>query len=120
MGDMSRNFDRSEFACGCGCGADHIDVRVVALCQTVRDQTSGFRPNSAVRCENHNREVGGEPDSTHVLGLAVDIPCIDSRRRFIIIESAIRMGARRFGVYKNFVHVDFAGDTHPCDVTWIG
>ncbi len=53
-------FDRSEFACQCGCGFNTIDAEVFKVVVNVREFFG--RPvtvNSACRCEKHNKEIGG-------------------------------------------------------------
>ena len=55
MGDLTKDFSRSEFACKCGCGYDRIDPRVVDMCQVIRDGLgASIRINSACRCERRN------------------------------------------------------------------
>ena len=68
---LTENFRLSEFACKCGCGADHIDLRLVAMVQTIR--TLYGKPiyiTSGVRCETHNAspEVDGLENSAHLTG----------------------------------------------------
>ena len=36
MGDLSRNFDRSEFKCRDGCGRDTVDIELVKVLEEVR------------------------------------------------------------------------------------
>ena len=65
-----------------------------------------FRINSAFRTPEHNKEVGGKPNSSHLRGLAVDISSTDSRTRFIVLDALIKAGFNRIGVAKSFIHVD--------------
>jgi len=59
MGDLTRNFSRSEFACPC-CGRADVDMRLVEALQELRDLAGvPVRVNSGFRCAKHNREVGG-------------------------------------------------------------
>lgn len=44
--------------------------------------------------------------SSHVLGCAVDVACTSDRHRYKIVESAVRVGIRRIGVYDRHVHLD--------------
>ena len=74
MGDLSKNFNRAEFACQCGCGEDTIDYATVELCEAVREHfCQPVTITSGIRCMWHNERVGGSANSLHVLGRAADI-----------------------------------------------
>ena len=67
--------------------------------------TSGFRTVS------HNKKLikegyNASRNSSHLLGLAADIYCTDSRSRFIILDALQEVGFTRIGVAPNFLHVD--------------
>lgn len=66
-------FKRSEFNCGCGCGFNHIDIRLVKILDMIREHFG--KPiiiTSGVRCVNYNRKVGGVTGSYHVKNKAAD------------------------------------------------
>jgi len=65
-----------------------------------------FEINSGFRTTEHNQQVGGKPDSTHLLGRACDIKVVDSRTRINIVKSLLLAGFTRIGIGKDFVHVD--------------
>jgi len=73
---------------------------------------------SGCRCEKHNKDEGGKPGSAHLTGLAVDIKCLYSRDRWVIIKHAIDCGFNRIGVARTFIHldVDVSKDN---DVVWL-
>ena len=74
MGDLSRNFSRSEFECKCGCGEAEVSPLLIEQLQKLRDYTGEpIRITSGRRCEAHNAAVGGAKNSQHLLGLAADI-----------------------------------------------
>ena len=77
-----------------------------------------FIVNSGYRCLKHNTKVGGSKTSSHMIGLAADIKCINSRDRFKIIEALIHVGFERIGVRKDFIHVDL-DLTKDQEVFWI-
>jgi len=65
-----------------------------------------FKINSAYRSKEHNANIGGKPNSSHLKGLAVDISVTDSRSRFIVLEALIKVGFNRIGIADTFIHVD--------------
>jgi hypothetical protein len=51
-----------------------MDIQFLRKLDHVRDRiNTPVILNSAMRCEIHNKEVKGEPDSLHLKGLAVDV-----------------------------------------------
>ncbi len=114
------HFNKKEYECKCGCGADHLDSRLLDKLEAVRLMYG--KPmyiNSGVRCEEHNRNVGGSPTSSHMLGLATDIRVSNSAERYKLVDLFIKAGIRRIGVYNTFIHVD-VDDNKPQDVIWYG
>ena len=77
-----------------------------------------FKINSGLRTEKHNRKVKGKPDSSHLKGLAVDIHCVDSRSRSIILNALLKVGFTRVGIAKTFIHVDLDFDKAQ-NVIWV-
>lgn len=114
MGDISRDFNKREFACRCGCGYDSIDGDVVKIAQAVRDALGeAVRINSACRCPAHNRKVGGVSDSYHTQGRAADLSCsLGSKKLFATLRKLFDEGKIPALAYcrhysgQNFVHVD--------------
>ena len=112
MGQISKNFSKSEIECKCGCGAIAISPDQVMLLQGIRDFVK--RPvniASAVRCRSHNTNIGSKDTSSHIddgdrMCEATDIMARTSREKFEIIQGASRNGCIRIGVGKDFVHVD--------------
>lgn len=109
MGDLSEHFSKSEMACSCGCGFDNPSYLLVQLLESIRSYfNKPIKINSACRCEKHNKEVGGEPNSQHVKGNAADInvvgvPC---SRVWAYLNEKHRGG---LGRYDTFTHVDVRG-----------
>ena len=104
---MAKYFKQSEFECKCGCGLYNLSEELLAKLDIIREKVG--KPliiNSACRCEEHNRKIGGKTDSAHLKGYAVDISAKNGRDKFLIIENAIRLGISRIGVYKDFIHLD--------------
>ena len=71
-----RYFTRAEFRCPCGrCGgfpAEPAEI-LVRLADRVREHFGApALPSSGVRCQEHNKEVGGVWNSYHLAGKALD------------------------------------------------
>lgn len=109
---LSKDFRRAEFTCHCGCGFDTPDSALVAGLQELRDALGRMVTiNSACRCAQHNKKVGGVPDSQHVYGKAADIVVQGMSPQDVLraaegIDVFERGG---IGVYDTFVHVDVRG-----------
>ena len=107
---ITQHFSRSEFACKCSCGADHISRDLVAKLETVRLlYGQALKVTSGVRCSTHNDGVGGKPNSEHVKGLAADLLVRNSSERFRLMGLCINEFPR-VGVAREFIHVDIASD----------
>ena len=104
---QGKYFTEKELSCKCGCGKPITSRQFI-------DELDGLREalgvplviTSGMRCETHNKLVGGKPNSAHLKGLAVDIECQASAFRFQLIETALSLGWLRVGIAKNFIHLD--------------
>ena len=111
---LSKNFSRHEAACKCGCGFDTADVLTTAIIQQVRDYVDEkVIVTSWCRCEKHNKDAGGKPDSQHLYGRAVDFYVVGYSRAqhlelFRWIEETLMKGEGGLRLYKrkNFIHLD--------------
>ena len=106
MGDISRNFNRSEFACKCGCGFDTVDVQLLSYLEEVREEFGPVRVTSGARCPEYNRSVGGSDKSQHLFGRAADIQ-IDGVSPLDIqdfCEAVVTPNG--LGRYHSFTHID--------------
>jgi zinc D-Ala-D-Ala carboxypeptidase len=70
-----------------------------------------FKINSGFRTKEHNVYLEKKgyhvaKNSSHLKGLAADISTKDSKTRFLIVDSLIKVGFTRIGIGKTFVHVD--------------
>lgn len=103
---LTKNFTDDEFKCPC-CGKEEMDRDFIARLQTAREVAdTSFKINSGWRCQNHNREVGGVENSSHVTGHAADIQATTSQKRFAVVTALVEAGLERIGIAKTFVHVD--------------
>lgn len=112
---LTKNIWRKEVACKCGCGFDTIDfetIQVVQECcnhfaaQIGVDKVS-LHVNSAARCKDHNKAIGGSPKSQHVYGRAMDI-VIDGIKPADVYEYLVTTYPDRYGIgnYASFTHID--------------
>lgn len=105
-------FKPEEFVCKCGkCGKGFNEMKPSTLAKLrIARSKAGviFIINSAFRCEDHNRKVGGKSNSAHLRGYAVDLKVVNSRDAMKILKSLLDAGFNRIGYnsrYK-FFHVD--------------
>jgi uncharacterized protein YcbK (DUF882 family) len=108
MGDLSENFSRYEFACGCRCGQADMDAQFIHKLQLARTWAGiPFRINSGFRCPQHNYNIGGAPNSLHLYGEAADTDIGgQSRNAYLILFGLHEAGFRRFKLYPKHIHVD--------------
>lgn len=74
--DGIKHFKKSEFKCKCGkCGGFPVDPKEKLLLAAEKVRTNFGKPvfvTSGVRCEAHNKNVGGVSNSRHLSGKAMD------------------------------------------------
>lgn len=107
--DLSRNFNRSEFACRCGCGFDTVDFMLVMVLEDLRNH---FRMPVIVtgknRCKKRNSETpGASPTSTHMSGKAADVRVVDVPEEDVADYLEMKYPGR-FGIgrYIGRTHID--------------
>jgi uncharacterized protein YcbK (DUF882 family) len=108
MGDLSRNFDRSEFACKCGCGMDTVDTVLIHIMQEIRTRYDTWVTiNSGNRCYQRNLDEGGFADSQHMLSKACDFVVVGVGACLVQADFE-EIYPTRYGMgrYKNRTHVD--------------
>jgi len=122
---MAKYFKPEEFACKCGCGTQAMRPTFVDKLDYARGKAQvPFVVNSGARCEQHNKDEGGNTESEHLLNAegyaeAVDISTKTSHVRWKVVTSAIAAGIRRIGIGDNFVHLGDRLGHKPHPVMWI-
>ena len=102
---MEQYFTDDELRCKC-CGKLGIDQDFLNLLNRARERAGiPFVVTSGYRCEKHNRNVGSS-SSNHVFGMAADIKCVESWKRYSMVQAMIFAGMRGIGISKDFVHCD--------------
>ena len=111
-------FEPSEFVCdGVECFDKMSDNLLLSLEAARQIAGIPFHINSSYRDKDTNERVGGEPNSAHTRGNAVDIACGNSSDRFIILEACMAVPFTRVGIAKTFIHIDVDEDL-PDNVIW--
>ena len=119
MGDLTKNFSKSEFECNDGSEMpqevfDNVEVHAYNL-QVIRDFfDASVTINSAYRSPSYNKKVGGATKSQHLTGNASDITIKGYTPEVVadIIEGLIRIDAIEeggVGRYNTFTHYDRRG-----------
>lgn len=104
--NLIKYFKFKEFVCPC-CQKSVISEELILKLDLAREISEvPFRITSAYRCPKHNQIIGGVKDSAHLLGLAMDISCVNGVDRIKILRGLIIAGFRRIGIGKTFIHVD--------------
>lgn len=127
MGDLSQNFDSTEFACHCGCGYSTPSYRLIDNLQELRDHWGyPITVRSGCRCYNHNNSdsVLGSRNSYHLNGMGADITLQDilvvgqarnweigqvMQEFHILCRDVFDGNGIIFYPVKKFVHVDVRG-----------
>ncbi len=111
---LSPHFTSTEFACS-HCGVFQIDMRLVNALEELRVKIGKpIAINSAFRCAEHNKAVGGAQSSEHTKGLAADLAIpknVTISMFYAAIDSIEAFKTGGVGIYpqKKFIHVDVRG-----------
>lgn len=104
--EVAKNFHLREFECKDGSHQVMLHSELLQRLQKLRDIlnkpviiTSGYRN------QEHNRRVGGAPNSYHLRGMAADIT-VQGTNPQDLAKTAEECGFRGIGVYEGFLHVD--------------
>jgi len=101
-----------------GSGLEHMRLSFVDKLDRLRVKARiRVHINSGYRTNARNIAAGGIRNSAHCFGRAADIATPTSKEKFAVVKAAVKIGFRRIGVGKNFVHVD-DDETKPQDVMW--
>ena len=126
-GYQSKYFSVAETSCHCGCGGNIVSPLLLEKLDELREMIGGpLELSCAYRCLEHNAEVGGEPNSQHLLGNAADVLVPDFDHCNTVDQLAWyaeQVGFDGIGIYpeEEFVHVDVRDNGEsPGEYRWEG
>ncbi len=103
-------FKMEEFQCKCGkCPKKDISLEFQGLMDQLRTlMNRPIKITSGIRCAEHNKAVGGVPNSQHVQGIAVDISTVGykSDEKYNLVKHALDLGFGGVGIATDFIHLD--------------
>lgn len=97
--DNIKYFKESEFTCKCGCGLNNMNLAVVKIADKVREHFgSPAIVTSGTRCQKHNKEVGGESNSRHLQGKAIDmyVKGVSGKDLLAYLKTLVNTGELRY------------------------
>lgn len=95
-----------------------LNIQFIMLLDMARDEAKiPFIITSGFRTQEENTRVHGVSNSAHLLGIAADLKCNESDKRYKIITALLKVGMHRIGIYKEHIHVDMSA-TQPQNVIW--
>ncbi len=107
--DTVKYFSPGEFQCKCGCGCDtQVDPALLRLADTVRQHFDApCIVSSGIRCEKHNKNVGGVSGSRHLTGKAMDFRIKGrSAVETLAFVQSLPVVRYAYAIDKNYVHMD--------------
>lgn len=115
----AKYFSESEFrACSPSCSLQDMEQEFMSMLDDARECAGiPFVLNSAYRSPEWEKAKGRTGTGSHTHGCAVDIRCRTFPNRFRIIDALLRVGFRRIGIAKTYIHVD-NDKTKQQDVIW--
>lgn len=108
---ITKSFASTEFDCQCklpSCTKTLVNIEHVNKLQELRDKWGSIKINSGFRCPEHNKAIGGEDKSQHMLGNATDI-AVPSKTPNEVQEALLPTWNGGLGRYKTFTHIDSRG-----------
>ena len=87
MGDLSKNFSRSEYICRCGCGFDAVDVELIKVMQELRDHyQSPITITGGNRCCFYNNITLGAALQAEIVKLQ-ELQTTVTEKSFDVVEN---------------------------------
>lgn len=106
MTQLTAHFTSEEMACP-HCKQSKMQPEFMAKLEQLR--VAYGKPitiNSGYRCPEHNKKVGGAPNSYHMQGRAVDIAVPNKAERYKLVKIAMQLGFGGCEISPKHLHVD--------------
>lgn len=115
----SKYFREDEFRrCTPPCSLQDMDQEFITLLDALRAEAGiPLTLNCAYRSPEYERSKGRSESGDHPQGRGVDIRCITSDHRYLILRAAFKLGVTRIGIAGSFVHIGSGRDL-PQRVVW--
>lgn len=112
---LSEHFTSTDFDCRCTrkeCDITLISQALINGLEVLWKISGDFKINSGFRCDAHNAEVGGAPNSQHTIGQAADCQSKKGLNGRLLAEDAESVTIFNFGgvgVAHEWCHLDTRG-----------
>jgi uncharacterized protein YcbK (DUF882 family) len=102
------SFDEFDCPTTIGSGYKYMDREFIEMLDEARDIAGlKFKILSGYRTPIYNTILFmASTTSTHLIGRAAHIECVNAKKRLRIIEALSMVGFRRFGLHCQYIHVD--------------
>lgn len=106
--EQKSHFSAAELMCPCcGVGADRMSPNMLQMAEEIRHE-NGDNPmivSSAYRCAKHNAEVGGNANSHHLYGQAMDVHINGIPASTIVAQAKRRGSPDAYAMNANWAHI---------------
>ena len=100
------SFDEFDCPTAIGSGYKYMDREFIAMLDEARDIARiRFKILSGYRTPLYNTNHF-MASTTHLIGRAAHIECVNANKRLKIVESLSMVGFKRFGLGSKYIHVD--------------
>jgi hypothetical protein len=91
-----------------GSGYNYMDREFMSMLDEARDIAKiRFKILSGYVTSTHNKiHYKASTTSSHLIGRAAHIECVNAKKRIKIVESLNMVGFRRIGLHRNYIHID--------------
>ena len=106
--DGIKYFQKSEWACKCGCGLNNVNHTLVTVAERTREYFNApITISSGLRCPTRNAQAGGVSNSRHLTGKAMDF-CVRGKSAAQVLAYVQKQPEIRYSyaINESYVHMD--------------